>query len=157
MLTVIRFILALFSLIASTVALGVSYSTPATPQATLAEIYYGYVADSSSSVYLSGQTVTFSLKNNTHTPLSPPLTWIIIDSTGRVVRQSSLSSTSPYFFTGNWNQKNGDGRQVAPGVYTLIFPETPNKAATVFTVLPGKKNPLAPEDKQAGELPVNAT
>lgn len=140
MVTVISIILTVINLTAAILTTEVS-SPQAKPQTIFAEMYYDYLTTTSAPYYSEGQTITFSLHDNSGAPLSAS-EWIIVDTDGEVVGHGTAASpdTPVFDYRGAWNQKNGNGEIVPAGVYTIIFPRTPNKSSAAFVILPGKDN-----------------
>ena len=110
---------------------------------------YGYSAHASEDAYFLGQVVDFCLLDNTRTPLSSRPKWQIRDAKNNVIFDSSAGVSGPNLFEvyyGSWNQKNSAGAQVAPGRYTLTFPDISSEASTTFTVF-RKFTPVPPPDR----------
>jgi len=102
---------------------------------------YGYNVFVSSSTYPKKETVVFCLQDDTRTPLfigSQQNPWKIVNAKGKVVYQpvSIAPTTQPqssWTYFASWDQKNNKGKQVKPGVYTVVF-DYPNSPSASFTI-----------------------
>lgn len=112
------------------------------------------------SLYLLGQPVTFTYRNDTARDVELPggAPWVIEDENGNIVLAPistmiliSLRPGEAYGWT--WDQKDGDGNQVKPGVYAVVLTTSIGTFRATFSIGSVKLDPLSGEADPTPPVP----
>ncbi|MGE5580267.1 MAG: S-layer homology domain-containing protein [Bacillota bacterium] len=104
------------------------------------------------SLYLLGQPVTFTYRNDTARDVELPggAPWVIEDENGNIVLAPISTMILIYVRPGEaygwtWDQKDGDGKQVDPGTYTVVLTTSAGTSRATFSIGSVKADPNAGE------------